>query len=90
MPSTSLRDIVYDASARTLEVTFLASGRRYRSFDVAPEEHAALRHAVSRGTPSNRNITPAHRFVLTTVTPLIGPVSARPISATMPKHNRSA
>lgn len=78
MPSTSLRDIVYDASARTLEVTFLASGRRYRYFDVAPEEAEALRHAVAKGTHFNRHIKPNHRFALVAGAPLVGPVSAGP------------
>lgn len=85
MPSTSLRDIAYDATARTLEVTFLSSGRRYRYFDVAEEEYAALRHAFAKGTHFNRHIKPTHRFALVTVTP-----SAGPISATIAKHNRSA
>lgn len=64
MPSTSLRDIVYDSSARTLDVTFIASGKRYRYFDVVLEEYEALRRAFSKGAPFNREIKPRHRFVL--------------------------
>lgn len=90
MPSTSLRDIAYDATARTLEVTFISSGRRYRYFDVAAEEYDALRHAFSKGTHFNRHIKPTHRFALVAGAPSVGPVSAGPISATIPKHSRSA
>jgi hypothetical protein len=62
MPSTSLRDLTYDAGHQTLEVTFISSGRRYRYFDVAPEEYEALRHAFSKGSHFNRHIKPNHRF----------------------------
>jgi hypothetical protein len=64
MPSNSLRDIVYDATARTLDVTFIASGKRYRYFDVEPDEHDALRRAFSKGAHFNREIKPRHRFAL--------------------------
>ena len=64
MPSTSLRDIVYDPTVRTLDVTFISSGKRYRYFDVAPEEHDALRRAFSKGTHFNREIKPRHRFAV--------------------------
>ena len=64
MPSTSLRDAVYDSAARTLDVTFIASGRRYRYFDVALEEYEALRRAFSKGAYFNREIKPRHRYVL--------------------------
>ena len=64
MPSTSLRDIVYDPTARTLDVTFIASGKRYRYFDVEVEEHEALRRAFSKGAHFNREIKPHHPFVL--------------------------
>ena len=63
MPSTSLRDIVYDPVGRTLDVTFIASGKRYRYFDVGEEEYAALRRAFSKGAHFNRQIKPSHRFV---------------------------
>ena len=80
MPSTSLRDIVYDPTVRTLDVTFISSGKRYRYFDVAPEEHDALRRAFSKGTHFNREIKPRHRFaVLEERRP-----ASRPISATVP------
>jgi len=64
MPSTSLRDAVYDSAARTLDVTFIASGRRYRYFDVALEEYEALRRAFSKGAYFNREIKPRHRYML--------------------------
>ncbi len=64
MPSTSLRDISYDPAGRTLEVTFIASGKRYRYFEVTAEAYAALRHAFSKGAHFNRHIRPHHRFVL--------------------------
>ncbi|MBL8596311.1 MAG: hypothetical protein JNL14_01080 [Devosia sp.] len=41
MPSTALRDIVCDHTARTLDVAFIASGRRYRDFDVLADEYEA-------------------------------------------------
>jgi hypothetical protein len=63
MPSTSLRDIVFDPEARTLDVTFIASGKRYRYFDVELEEYEALRRAFSKGAHFNRQIKPRHRFV---------------------------
>jgi hypothetical protein len=64
MPSTSLRDIVYDAAGRTLDATFIASGKRYRYFDVSPEEYDALRRAFSKGAHFNREIKPRHRYAL--------------------------
>ena len=63
MPSTSLHDIVYDPVGRTLDVTFIASSKRYRYFDVGEEEYAALRRAFSKGAHFNRQIKPLHRFV---------------------------
>lgn len=63
MPSTSLRDIVYDPVGRTLEVTVIASGKRYRYLDVGEDEYGALKRAVSKGSHFNRQIKPAHRFV---------------------------
>jgi hypothetical protein len=62
MPSTSLRDIVYDPVGRTLDVTFIASGKRYRYFDVSEDEYEALRRAFSKGSHFNRQIKPSHRF----------------------------
>jgi hypothetical protein len=64
MPSTSLREIVYDPAGRTLDVTFIASGKRYRYFDVDEEEYGALRRAFSKGAHFNREIKPHHRYVL--------------------------
>ena len=64
MPSTSLRDIVYDAKARTLDVTFIASGKRYRYLDVELGEYEDLRRAFAKGSHFNRQIKPRHRYVL--------------------------
>ena len=64
MPSTSLRDIVYDPRSLTLDVTFIASGKRYRYFDVVLEEVEALRRAFSKGAHFNREIKPRHRYAL--------------------------
>jgi hypothetical protein len=64
MPSTSLRDIVYDHDTRTLEVTFISSGRRYRYFAVEPVEYEALMRAFSKGSWFNRHIKPSHEFEL--------------------------
>jgi hypothetical protein len=64
MPSTSLRDISYDPDSRTLDVTFISSGRRYRYFAVGPEEHEALMRAFSKGSWFNRHIKPTHDFEL--------------------------
>ncbi len=63
MPSTSLRELVYDAQRRTLDVTFIASGKRYRYFDVSEDEYGALRRAFSKGSHFNRQIKPSHRFL---------------------------
>lgn len=78
MPSTSLRDVVYNSEARTLDVTFIASGKRYRYFDVAEDEYEALRRAFSKGTHFNRAIKPRRRFVqlADSVEPYSGPNSA--------------
>lgn len=64
MPSTSLRDIVYDPARHTLDVTFIASGKRYRYFDVDEDEYGALRRAFSKGAHFNRAIKPRHRYAL--------------------------
>jgi hypothetical protein len=64
MPSMSLSDIAYDHDARTLDVTFISSGRRYRYFEVAPEEHEALLRAFSKGSWFNTRIKPRHDFAL--------------------------
>ena len=63
MPSTSLRDIVYDPVGRSLDVTFIASGKRYRYFDVSQDEYESLQRAFSKGGHFNRQIKPSHRFV---------------------------
>lgn len=64
MPSTSLRDIAYDPLARTLDVTFIASGKRYRYFGVSLDEYEALLRAFSKGRHFNAAIKPFHQFVL--------------------------
>ncbi len=56
MPSHAVKDIVYDAAARTLSVTFVASGRRYLYRDVPFETYDAFRHAFSKGHFFNRHI----------------------------------
>jgi hypothetical protein len=60
MPSTSLRDIAYDPDSRTLEVTFISSGKRYRYFEVLPDEYEALMRAFSKGSWFNTHIKPSH------------------------------
>ena len=62
MPSASLRDICYDHDSRTLDVTFISSGRRYRYFSVEPDEFEALMRAFSKGSWFNRHIKPNHDF----------------------------
>lgn len=64
MPSTSLRDISYDPDRRMLDVTFIASGKRYRYFAVEPHEYEALMRAFSRGSWFNRHIKPKHEVEL--------------------------
>lgn len=64
MPSTSLKDIAYEPEHRTLEVTFIGSGRRYRYFDVSLAEYEALRSAFSKGAWFNTHIRPSHPFDL--------------------------
>ncbi len=64
MPSTALRDIAYDPEARTLDVTFIASGRRYRYFEVTLDEYDALQHAASKGAHFNTVLKPAHDYEL--------------------------
>jgi hypothetical protein len=64
MPSTALSDIAYDPAARTLDVTFVTSGRRYRYFDVLLDEYDALLRAASRGAHFNRVIKPNHDYML--------------------------
>lgn len=64
MPSTAIRDIDYDPGERTLDVTFVTSGKRYRYFDVSPEDYEALRNAFSKGSHFNWKIRPFHQFEL--------------------------
>lgn len=64
MPSTSLRDIAYDPERQTLDVTFIASGRRYRYFGVGLDEYDALCEAPSKGAFFNRRIKPLHDYLL--------------------------
>lgn len=56
MPSTAVRDIRYDPLTRQLQVSFVASGRRYVYFDVPPEAWEAFRHAFAKGAHFNRHI----------------------------------
>jgi hypothetical protein len=62
MPSTSLKDIAYDPEHQTLEVTFIANGRRYRYFEVSLAEYEALRNTFSKGSWLNTHIKPTHAF----------------------------
>ncbi|HWA19998.1 MAG TPA: KTSC domain-containing protein [Devosia sp.] len=86
MPSTAIRDIVYEPDSETLAVTFVSSGRRYRYFGVPLAEYDALRHAFSKGTYFNRAIKPRYEYEL-----LFDPAwgsprrPSGPNSSTMPK-----
>jgi len=52
MPSTVIRQILYDLTARRLVLIF-RSGRRYAYSGVPPEVYAALKAAPSRGAYFN-------------------------------------
>lgn len=80
MPSTAIRDIVYDQDSQTLSVTFVTSGRRYRYFDVPIQAHDALRHAFSKGTHFNTRIKPFYDFELV-LDPGWGQPAAEPVAA---------
>jgi hypothetical protein len=80
MLSTSLRDIVYDPRALTLDVTFIASGKRYRYFDVEPGTSESLRRAFSKGAhfqPADQTQAPLRTSHQSEA------VCLRPISATV-------
>lgn len=64
MPSSAIRDIAYDPQRRTLDVTFISSGRRYRYFEVTRDEYHALRHAFSKGAWFNAHVRPLHDYEL--------------------------
>jgi hypothetical protein len=64
MPSTAIKDIAYDPVRRTLDVTFISNGRRYRYFEVTLDEYEELRHAFSKGAWFNTHIKPEHRYEL--------------------------
>ena len=84
MPSTSLRDISYDPDSRTLDVTFISSGRRYRYFAVEPEEYEALKRVYSKRqlVQSPHQAHPRLRAAVARVGEAPG---LRPISATVAK-----
>lgn len=56
MPSSAVRDIVYDAEGQTLWVTFVPTGNRYAYRRVPIETFDAFIHAVSRGSFFNHHI----------------------------------
>jgi hypothetical protein len=55
MPSTAIKNIVYDASAKRLLVIFV-TGRKYIYEDVPPDVHAAFQSAPSKGRFFNAEI----------------------------------
>jgi hypothetical protein len=55
MPSTAIRSLSYDVTARELWVMF-TTGRRYVYSDVPPEVYRAFFSATSRGTFFNQEI----------------------------------
>lgn len=61
MPSTAIRNIDYDASARRMLVIFV-SGRKYIYEDVPPEVHAAFQSAPSKGQFFNAEIRDRYDF----------------------------
>jgi hypothetical protein len=61
MPSTAIRNIVYDASAKRMLVTFV-TGRKYIYDDVPPEVHAAFQAAPSKGPFFNAEIRDRYAF----------------------------
>jgi len=60
MPSTVLRRFFYELQKRELTVEFV-TGRRYRYFDVPPEEVDDFRAAFSKGTYFNRHIRDSYQ-----------------------------
>jgi len=61
MPSTAIRTIIYDASARRMLVIFV-TGRKYLYDDVPPEVHAAFQAAPSKGRFFNAEIRDRYRY----------------------------
>lgn len=86
MPSTAISNFAYDPKVRTLDVTFISSGRRYRYFEVTLDEYDALIHAVSKGAHFNTHIKPMHECELLFEGKAAAP---RPNSATIAKPTRS-
>jgi len=64
MPSTAVKQILYEASSQTLYVTFVTSGRRYAYRDVPMETYDAFQHAFSKGTFFNQHIRDQYRHDL--------------------------
>jgi hypothetical protein len=61
MPSTAIRNIVYDATGKRLLVTFV-TGRKYIYEDVPPDVHAAFRAAPSKGRFFNTEIRDRYAY----------------------------
>lgn len=61
MPSTVIRRFAYDASSRTLVVTFV-TGRRYRYRAVPAAAVEAFRAAFSKGQHFNAEIRDRYPF----------------------------
>ncbi len=61
MPSTVIRRFDYAPDRRELTVEFV-TGRRYRYFDVPPQEVDEFRLAFSKGTYFNRHIRDAYSY----------------------------
>lgn len=62
MPSTVIRNWVYDIESRRLAVEF-TTGRRYAYLDVPPETADGLQTAFSKGRYFNARIRDAYDFV---------------------------
>lgn len=61
MPSTAIRNIVYDASAKRMLVIFV-TGRKYIYEDVPAEVHAAFQSAPSKGAFFNAEIRDRYAY----------------------------
>ena len=61
MPSTVVRHISYDETARELHVTF-TSGEVYTYYDVPKQVYAAFRTASSKGQYLNASIKDRYDF----------------------------
>ena len=61
MPSTAIRNFVYDPAKRQLWVTFV-TGRRYVYNDVPPDVFDAFSAAFSKGTFFNHEIRDRYAF----------------------------